>query len=101
MGSTTCTSRRSHLPTWSVTASWATSSTRTRGGTRRAKPSTRGRRARSDRGADRAVSVFVANESGAPVDETNLVALARHVLDTLGVSPLAELSVLAVDEGAM
>ena len=47
------------------------------------------------------MSVFVANESGAPVDETNIVALARHVLDTMGVSPLAELSVLAVDEGAM
>ncbi|HVU74060.1 MAG TPA: rRNA maturation RNase YbeY [Mycobacteriales bacterium] len=47
------------------------------------------------------MSVFVANESGVPIDEKVLVALARHALDSMGVSPLAELSVLAVDEGAM
>jgi probable rRNA maturation factor len=47
------------------------------------------------------VSVFVANESGASVDEERLVALARHVLGELGVAPLAELSVLLVDIGVM
>ncbi len=43
------------------------------------------------------MSIEVANESGAPVDEQALVRVARHVLDRLGVSPLAELSVLLVD----
>lgn len=47
------------------------------------------------------MSVFVANESGVAIDEQSLVALARHALDSMGVSPLAELSVLAVDESAM
>lgn len=47
------------------------------------------------------MSVEVANESGAAVDEASLVQLARHVLDRLGVSPLAELSLLLVDEDAM
>jgi probable rRNA maturation factor len=47
------------------------------------------------------VSVFVANESGVTVDETNLVALARYVLDAMGVAPMAELSVLLVDVEAM
>jgi probable rRNA maturation factor len=47
------------------------------------------------------VSVEVANESGTPVDEEELVALARHVLHELGVNPLAELSVLLVDVGSM
>jgi probable rRNA maturation factor len=47
------------------------------------------------------MAVFVANESGTPVDETGLVALARHVLDTMGVAPMAELSILLVDIGAM
>jgi probable rRNA maturation factor len=47
------------------------------------------------------VSVEVANESGAAVDETALVAVARHVLDELGVNPLAELSVLLVDVPSM
>jgi probable rRNA maturation factor len=47
------------------------------------------------------VSVFVANESGAAVDEEVLVALARHVLGEMGVSPLAELSILLVDIGVM
>jgi probable rRNA maturation factor len=35
------------------------------------------------------------------VDEAALVALARHVLDGMRVHPLAELSVLLVDEDAM
>jgi probable rRNA maturation factor len=43
------------------------------------------------------VSIEVANESGHEVDEQALVAVARHVLDAMGVSPLAELSVLLVD----
>jgi probable rRNA maturation factor len=47
------------------------------------------------------VSVFVANESGATVDEASLVELARHVLDQMGVAPMAELSILLVDVGAM
>jgi len=47
------------------------------------------------------VSVEVANESGAVVDERALVDLARFVLDSQGVHPLAELSVLLVDLAAM
>ncbi len=47
------------------------------------------------------MSIEVANESGVPVDEQALVRVARHVLDRLGVSPLAELSLLLVDVDAM
>ena len=47
------------------------------------------------------MSVFVATESGVPVDEDGLVALARHVLGEMGVAPMAELSILLVDVGAM
>ena len=47
------------------------------------------------------MSIEVANESGVDVDEPALVALARHVLVELGVHPLAELSLLLVDEKAM
>ena len=47
------------------------------------------------------VSVEIANESGVVLDEAALAALARHVLDELRVHPLAELSVLLVDEPAM
>jgi probable rRNA maturation factor len=47
------------------------------------------------------VAVFVANESNHAVDEASLVALARHVLGVMGVAPLAELSILIVDAGAM
>ena len=43
------------------------------------------------------MSIEVANESGVVVDEPALVAVARHALDRLGVSPLAELSLLLVD----
>jgi probable rRNA maturation factor len=43
------------------------------------------------------MSVFVANDSGVDVDEVELVALARHVLSSQGVSPLAELSLMIVD----
>lgn len=47
------------------------------------------------------MAVYVANESGTPVDELRLVALARYVLDAMGVAPAAELSVLLIDERAM
>jgi probable rRNA maturation factor len=47
------------------------------------------------------VSIEIANESGVEVDETALAGLARHVLDGMRVHPLAELSVLLVDEPAM
>jgi probable rRNA maturation factor len=47
------------------------------------------------------VSIEVLNESGVPVDEEALAALSRHVLDGMRVHPLAELSVLLVDEAAM
>ena len=47
------------------------------------------------------MSIEVANESGYEVDELLLVDLARHVLSEQGVHPLAELSVLLVDETAM
>lgn len=47
------------------------------------------------------MSVYVANESGTEVDEVGLAALARHVLSTMGISPLAELSLMLVTEDAM
>ena len=47
------------------------------------------------------MSIEVANESGVDVDEQALVQVARHVLDRMGVSPLAELSLLLVDVDAM
>jgi probable rRNA maturation factor len=48
-----------------------------------------------------AVSIEIANESGVAVDEADLAALARHVLDGMRMHPLAELSVLLVDQGTM
>lgn len=47
------------------------------------------------------MSIDIANESGIDVDEAALAGLARHVLDEMGVHPLAELSVLLVDQAAM
>jgi probable rRNA maturation factor len=47
------------------------------------------------------MSVEIANESGIDIDEALLAALARHVLTDMRVHPLAELSVLLVDESAM
>jgi probable rRNA maturation factor len=47
------------------------------------------------------MTIEIANESGVDVDESMLAALARHVLDDMRVHPLAELSVLLVDEPAM
>ncbi|MEV0662011.1 rRNA maturation RNase YbeY [Actinomadura luteofluorescens] len=47
------------------------------------------------------MSIEVLNESGAEVDEKAIADLSRHVLDGMRVHPLAELSVLLVDEAAM
>ena len=47
------------------------------------------------------MSVDVNNESGSPCDENALVRLADHVLTHLRIHPLAELSVLLVDEATM
>ena len=47
------------------------------------------------------MSIEIANESGAQVDESALAELATFVLGEMGVSPLAELSVLLVDERYM
>ncbi len=47
------------------------------------------------------MTIEIANESGTEVDEALLAGLARHVLDDMRVHPLAELSVLLVDEPAM
>lgn len=47
------------------------------------------------------MSVFFANESGAPVDETDLVGVVRFALDTWGVNPQAQVSLLAVDVQSM
>lgn len=43
------------------------------------------------------MTVDVYNESGFDVEEKQLERVARHVLDRMGVSPLAELSVVLVD----
>ncbi len=59
------------------------------------------RPAASGADAGHAMSIEIANESGVEVDEAALAALARHVLDGMRVHPLAELSVLLVDEPAM
>ncbi|MFL6145549.1 MAG: rRNA maturation RNase YbeY [Labedaea sp.] len=47
------------------------------------------------------MSIEIANESGMAVDEPSIVAAARFVLDRLGVSKLAELSVLLVELDVM
>lgn len=47
------------------------------------------------------MSVEVLNESGDVVDEATLSNLATHVLDRMSVHPLAELSIVLVDEAAM
>lgn len=48
------------------------------------------------------MAVFIANESGVDdIDETRLAALARFVLDSMKVNPLAELSVMLVEVKAM
>jgi probable rRNA maturation factor len=47
------------------------------------------------------VSIEILNECAADVDERALVDVARHVLDRMGVSPLAELSISLQDEAEM
>jgi probable rRNA maturation factor len=43
------------------------------------------------------LTIDVYNESGVAVDEKTLERVARHVLDRMQVSPLAELSIVLVD----
>ena len=45
--------------------------------------------------------IEVVNESGAEADELALEDVAKYVLTQMGIHPLAELSVLLVDESAM
>ena len=47
------------------------------------------------------MGIEVNNESGVMVTETEIVAVARHVLAAMHVHPQAELSVVLVDEPAM
>ncbi len=47
------------------------------------------------------MSVDVLNESGYPVDEMELVACARYVLEQMRVHPDADLCLTLVDEAAM
>lgn len=47
------------------------------------------------------MSIEINNESGVDVDEAVLTRLGRFVLDTMGVNPLAELSVVLLDPEAM
>jgi probable rRNA maturation factor len=47
------------------------------------------------------MSIDIANESGIGVDEIALAAVARFTLDRMRIHPLAELSVLLVDERTM
>jgi probable rRNA maturation factor len=52
---------------------------------------------RGGRAREPTMSIDVINESGADVDERALVDVARHVLDRMGVSPLAELAISLKD----
>lgn len=47
------------------------------------------------------MSIEIANESGVDVDEESVVSAARFALDSMEVSPLAELSVLFVTSEVM
>jgi len=47
------------------------------------------------------MSIEVLNESGVEAGEERLVRLARHVLEGMQIHPMAELSLLLVDEPAM
>ena len=53
------------------------------------------------RAARTPMSIDIANEAGIDVDEVALVAVARFTLDQMRIHPLAELSVLLVDERTM
>ena len=47
------------------------------------------------------MTIDINNESGVEADTAGLVALARFVLDELRIHPLAELSIVLVDEATM
>ncbi|MGX7680644.1 rRNA maturation RNase YbeY [Jatrophihabitans sp. DSM 45814] len=47
------------------------------------------------------MSIEVNNESGVTVDEIAIASVARHVLESMGINPMAELSILVVDPEAM
>jgi probable rRNA maturation factor len=47
------------------------------------------------------VSIDISNESGVEVDDASLVRLATFALDQLRIHPLAEVSILLVDEDTM
>lgn len=47
------------------------------------------------------MSIDIANESGYELDEHRIVDVARFTLDRMRIHPLAELSVVIVDEAAM
>jgi probable rRNA maturation factor len=47
------------------------------------------------------VSIDISNESGIEADDVGLVRLATFALDQLRIHPLAELSILLVDEDTM
>ena len=47
------------------------------------------------------MTIEVLNESGAHVDESEVLSLARFVLASLRIHPLADLSIMLVDEEAM
>ncbi len=47
------------------------------------------------------MSIEINNESSIAVDEVALAELGRHVLDTMKVNPLADLSVVLLDSAAM
>lgn len=47
------------------------------------------------------MSIEIANESGAEVEEASLVSAARYALDRMSVSQLAELSIVLVEQDVM
>ncbi len=47
------------------------------------------------------MSIEINNESGVTVDEAALAQLGRFVLDSMGIDPLAELSIVLLDPEAM
>ena len=47
------------------------------------------------------MSTEIANESGVEVGETAIVEVARHALERMGVSPLAELSIMLIELSPM
>src|ERR1700691_4785439 len=89
---------------WLGTVWWVRSSTRTSGMTRWS-GSNSARTRRGERAGGKAartpMSIDIANEAGIDVDEVGLAAVARFTLDQMRIHPLAELSVLLVDERTM